>query len=523
MARNPPCSPFSIFHFSVVCALLVAASFCAAAGGIDYTNPPQGLFYDEWAVIRINGQQCGYTHTTLTRQGDTVKSTVLDTFVIKRAGQGSEMTQLMTFDETVDGRPLAFTTVSEMALKKVRQQGVVRDGNVTVRSEQYGNAITETFEYPPRALMTWAQLRLAHDKGYAPGTEYEIAAYLPIVATNQALTMKVKIENEEEIEIGGKKHKAIRSTQELTRPGMSAGMVFTVWVDPRNESMLKSVVLMMGTTMEMESCTREQAMADFEAPEAFMTTLVKLDKPIDREAVRRIKMKLTLEGEGGDMPRLPKTGMQTPSQATGRSVILDIARQDHAALAEAQPAVKTNRQAYAEFLEPNIFINSHDPAVKKMADDAAGETKAPYQVADRLRRYVSEKIEDKNLNIGFATASEVCRNKAGDCSEHAVLLAALARAKGIPSRVACGLVYMPWFKGADDVLGFHMWTQVFVNGQWIDLDAAQNESDCNPTHIALAVDSLRDAGLGDLAFAIFPVMSRLKIELLETEPLPAAE
>jgi hypothetical protein len=250
-----------------------------------------------------------------------------------------------------------------------------------------------------------------------------------------------------------------------------------------------------------------------------MNTLVEVGTPIDHKTVQRIKMKLSLEGDGPDMPAFPKTGMQTPSNADARSVVLEVARQDHAALAKARASSKIDKKAFAEFLEPNVYINSGDPAVRKMAAEAAGDAKDPYEIADRLRAHVGEIIADKGLNIGFASASEVCRNKAGDCSEHAVLLAALARARDIPSRVACGLVYVPSFRGTEHVFGFHMWTQVYIDGQWVDLDAAQNETDCNPTHIALVLDSLHASGLGDLAFAIFPVMARLKIEIVDCEPV----
>ena len=34
------------------------------------------------------------------------------------------------------------------------------------------------------------------------------------------------------------------------------------------------------------------------------------------------------------------------------------------------------------------------------------------------------------------------RTRSGDCSEHAVLLTALLRARGIPARVSHGLVYL---------------------------------------------------------------------------------
>jgi hypothetical protein len=125
-------------------------------------------------------------------------------------------------------------------------------------------------------------------------------------------------------------------------------------------------------------------------------------------------------------------------------------------------------------------------------------------------------IADKNLSVGFATASEVARNREGDCSEHAVLLAALGRARGIPARVACGLVYVPTFNEADRVFGFHMWTQFYIHGQWVDFDAAQDETDCNPTHIAIATSSMNESSMGEFAFPLVKIMGQLELEVLET-------
>ncbi len=163
-------------------------------------------------------------------------------------------------------------------------------------------------------------------------------------------------------------------------------------------------------------------------------------------------------------------------------------------------------------------VCADDPEVMAMAREAVGKAGTPYEIADRLRVYVTRVIKDKNLSIGFASASEVCRNREGDCSEHAVLLAALGRVHRIPTRVVMGLVYVPAFPGASDVFGFHMWTQFHLGGDWVDLDAAQRESDCNPTHIAVATSSLKDAALGDMAFALINIIGRLRIEVLEADP-----
>jgi transglutaminase-like putative cysteine protease len=176
----------------------------------------------------------------------------------------------------------------------------------------------------------------------------------------------------------------------------------------------------------------------------------------------------------------------------------------------------------AEYLEGNLMINTDDPALIALARKAAaGETEA-YALGDRLRRFVSEYVDAKTLSIGFATASEVCRTKEGDCSEHGVLLAALGRLNNLPSRVVVGLAYVPFFGGRSDIFGYHMWTQFYIDGQWVDFDAALRESECSPTRIAFAVSSLQSAGLADLSLPMLSKIGAIDIDILdvETGPVP---
>ena len=73
---------------------------------------------------------------------------------------------------------------------------------------------------------------------------------------------------------------------------------------------------------------------------------------------------------------------------------------------------------------------------------AAGESD-PWTVACALERHVKTTIRLKNYSTAMATAAEVAQSLEGDCTEHAMLLAALCRARQIPARVAIGLVYYP--------------------------------------------------------------------------------
>ena len=63
----------------------------------------------------------------------------------------------------------------------------------------------------------------------------------------------------------------------------------------------------------------------------------------------------------------------------------------------------------------------------------------------------------------------MARTGSGDCTEHAVLLTALARANGIPARVVFGMLLIE----TDDAVHAygHAWTEVHAEGRWQVLDA----------------------------------------------------
>lgn len=85
-------------------------------------------------------------------------------------------------------------------------------------------------------------------------------------------------------------------------------------------------------------------------------------------------------------------------------------------------------------------------------------------------RYVDRYIEKKDFQRGFDVASRVAARKEGDCTEHAVLLAALARAFGCPARLVLGIALVPW-EGRLFAFG-HAWVEVAEGGSWRLADAA---------------------------------------------------
>ena len=101
----------------------------------------------------------------------------------------------------------------------------------------------------------------------------------------------------------------------------------------------------------------------------------------------------------------------------------------------------------------------------------------------------------------------------GDCTEYAVLLAALCRARGIPARVAIGLVYVSAAQG----FAYHMWNEVWVDGRWMPLDATIAQGHIGAAHLKLGHSNLKAAGAFATFLSVAQVIGQLKIEILEVE------
>ena len=482
---------------------------------VDFNDPPQGLFFDDYMVAEMMGSKVGYIQVQLSREGDVIHTSALTAMTLARNTAPVSINEMESSTETIDGRPLEFTSQMEASFQKLQKHGVISDGKVKVSSGQYGEGIVNTFDFPAGALMTWGTFLAQQKHGYKQGTEYDLTAYVPAIATDTAVTMHVVVHEKEKIDVDGQKVEAVRTTQVLKLPGMPMGINSTVWVDDDGQ-IIKNITSMMGMDMIMTRATREQALADFSPPEFFAPTTIDAGRRLDRKAANRIDFVLAPIKDAFPLTVPPQTGMQTVTDQADGKIHLTVKRIDCEPLRTIEPQ-KFGKE-FEETLTANAMINCDDPVVVAMAKEAKGDATMPYEIADRLRKYVTTAITDKNLDVGFATASEVCRNRAGDCSEHAVLLAALGRACGIPTRVATGLVYVPYFGGQDNVFGFHMWTQFRIGDRWVDFDAAQRESDCNPTHIAFSVDSLHSAGLGQIAFGLANVIGNLDLKIAGIEP-----
>jgi hypothetical protein len=284
-------------------------------------------------------------------------------------------------------------------------------------------------------------------------------------------------------------------------------MVQHMWLDSRGNLLVSELSFMGIRTVR---CTKENALAEVEPAELMGSIMIKPDKPVVFVSrLKRLVLKLSTEDGSPFAVELSSEGHQRVVERTEGSVTIEISR-EAAASEEADLAPYLARSTYLDCEDERIVA----AARAAVATLAVGDETDPWRQAQALRRAVHKLIKEKDFAVAIATASEVIETKEGDCTEHAVLLAAMARAEGIPARVAIGLMYI------GGRFGYHMWTQVYVGGAWRDVDAVLPRRDFDAAHIRLATSAMGDGEvLLDLA-AFASVFGNLKIEVLETEYTP---
>jgi hypothetical protein len=203
----------------------------------------------------------------------------------------------------------------------------------------------------------------------------------------------------------------------------------------------------------------------------------------------------------GKAPVLVTTGEQTVA-VTGNRAIVTICRDCGVAEPETEASL-------APYLRPNAWVRSDDAAVLKIAAKGLSAERPLPKRMHRLEDLVRQNMRRDADYVGYADAAEALRTGKGDCTEFAVLLAALARAQGIPARVVVGMAYSARFTGNKDSFNPHAWVQVYDGSRWQSYDAALESFDS--AHVALTVGT----GEPQELFDAFLQLRQLRIEHLK--------
>ncbi len=207
---------------------------------------------------------------------------------------------------------------------------------------------------------------------------------------------------------------------------------------------------------------------------------------------RRGRIRYRYEFRDGVTFPIPQTGEQRVTMEQG-FVTLDIC-------ADCGPGLPTDAATLASASRSTAWLQSDHPRLQAMAAAVRSFDVSDARKMELLLERAIPYLEEADFN-GHYSALDTLERRAGDCTEAAVLLAALGRAAGIPTRVASGWSYSrESYHGVSNAFIPHSWTLAYVDGAWRSFDLSLREFDS--AHIALTIgdgDPRSIAAAGQLA------------------------
>jgi hypothetical protein len=135
-----------------------------------------------------------------------------------------------------------------------------------------------------------------------------------------------------------------------------------------------------------------------------------------------------------------------------------------------------------ENLKSSIIVESDSPQIRDLANQVVGDEKDAYAAAKKIVSWVAANLQ-KDYGASADRATDVLRQRKGDCTEHSLLTVALLRAAGIPARRVDGVIYMVNQDGVP-ALYWHEWVEAFV-GEWTQMDPTFNQVVADATHFGV--------------------------------------
>lgn len=487
-------------HLRTLAALLLVLVPAAAS---------LGQATERYFVMMLGGERAGWMRETVTEADDRITTAAVMEMAVKRGPIEISITIETEFVETADHEPVSMRARQVMGSMPIETAYRFTDDGVEVSTTQGGRTTTSTQPAPQSSWMTPSQAadRMAESLE-AGDAAVSVTVLDPAIGLTPVTTSRFNIEPAS-IEVLGK---VVPGYRAASTTSIAPGTESVEYLSPEGD-LLRSVTGLGGLEIEIIAADRELATADIEAPEMMRSTFITPDRTIKspRATTRGVYLLTAREGTLAD---LPETSSQSVERIDARTLRVTVSAE---AVSDAG-APPTDAD-----LASSIMIACTDEAVVALVERSGAKETAPVSVrAEAHRRFVHGYIDEKSLGVGFATASEVARTRVGDCSEHATLLAAVLRADGIPSRVVSGLVYARDFIGSQDIFGYHMWTQAYIDTpegpRWVDLDATlPNGIAYDATHIALDVSALSDDDTINAMIALAPLMGRLDIAIEAVE------
>ncbi len=475
------------------------------------------LPWETWHVYFMGGKRIGYIHVSSMLDEESgrenVRTTIVDQLTTRR-GSSSFVQSLQQVNLAgLDGSLVSFNADLRVGPMRTRFAGRASIDSIALSTIRGIERKSDTIPWSNRYHgFAGVQQSLLADPIKLNDTR-RLKVLIPI--HNRVGTVDLKCVQRASIStMDGKVHDALE-IDVLTTIGDGTSIESTVWVDELG-NLLKSYT----PSLDLAAILSPQGYAleaistsvDLLSQTAISITGSLSDPQSTYRAGYLLKPKLDRNGNPLELTIEPQVGQWFRKRDDG-SIQLLVSRDP----------TESDRNGFIELkLIPEIEDSVSGPIIDSVSADVrklAGLSKAtePRELALDLTRTVKQLIGSGDYSRGFATASQTARDGVGDCTERAVLLAAMLRARDIPARVAVGLIYAG--SSEKPMMAYHTWTLAWINSAWLPLDptsgglAAADRITLTNSHLA---DGNEYSSLSPILMAI----GRMEIEIVNAKYQP---
>jgi Transglutaminase-like superfamily len=518
---------------NLFCLISAAIAWIFAAAGLNAqtsseplpgppSEPKSTQIFEEWVIVVLAGKTCGYGSTSAT-QIETSSGTHYITnhheeFVVKRLGTNLKISETSNVVEDAEGGVLSYDDKTDSG-STIESSGVRQGDDMVVSSRGQ----TQRFHLPRlSALGPEAVRRLTKTVPLKAGQPFSFDTFSTDYP-QAIVTESGQVVGEEMHSVRGVKRQLWKLT---SGDNLTPGMVSTMWVDDASNDVEELAVLPGLGSMHEYVTTQTECTKKPQGAEIFASTLLHPQRPLTSphdigQAVYRL-----IPLDPAQKLKLWDGGEQRVLSSEPGSCEVEVTAPRFTAADATYQLPHVDSSDVHRYLQPSAYLEVNSPEIQDLARQAVGDEKNPVRAAHRIEKFVRAYITKKDLNIGFASAEETAKSREGDCTEHSVLCAAIARAAGLPTRCVVGFGYVPPGDeepavapgiGADTgMFGFHMWAEAWIGpDRWVPMDAALDGFDVG--HIAITKSALEEVNpIVDLNTPVFQLMQSLKIEIVKT-------
>ena len=500
---------------------LVAVFLCAAPA---FGGGNGKVILDTWEAAYLGDGKAGYIHTIAKEIEIDGKKVIHTTVELRLTVKRFNDTVQMAMDTGTIETPAGNVVGVFMKQFLGKKQQLQIDGAVVGKELQL--TLNEKTPLKPvpwndQVLGLYKQENLFKERDLKPGSKFTFQSFEPVI--NFVLKTEVIVKGEREVVLPGSTQKkkmllveVVPATVEYKRGPDKVEKIQLpaklVWLDDKLEP-IKSEVDVPGlgpiVTYRM---SKEQAMAP--GPPAQLidlgfNQLVRMkNRILNPHETTAAVYRVTVRNDANVETTFSSDDRQQARKVQGNTFEL------HVKAVNITSGAGTEKDPGDEFTQSSYFINSADAKVKELARKAVGDETDPWKKARRIERWVHDHMNFTN-DEGLATADHVARTLEGDCTEYSMLTAAMCRAEGVPSRTAIGLTYAD-VKGAP-CFAFHMWTEVWIKGRWIPIDATLGKGYVGATHLKITDHSWHDERTMTPLFPVIRVVGRVNIDVISAE------